>query len=75
VSDDAPLPLFVYGTLKRGESREKKWPFPPVKVLPATTRAALYDLGPYPAIGPGDDTIVGELWFLREEDVAETRCD
>ena len=34
------LPLFVYGTLKRGESREKKWPFPPVKVVAATTQAA-----------------------------------
>jgi gamma-glutamylcyclotransferase (GGCT)/AIG2-like uncharacterized protein YtfP len=66
------LPLFVYGTLKRGESREGKWPFAPLQVSPATTQAALYDLGPYPALGPGDDVVAGELWFLREEDVAET---
>jgi gamma-glutamylcyclotransferase (GGCT)/AIG2-like uncharacterized protein YtfP len=66
------LPLFVYGTLKRGESREKKWPFPPVKVVAATTQAALYDLGPYPAIGPGDDVVAGELWFLHADHVAET---
>jgi gamma-glutamylcyclotransferase (GGCT)/AIG2-like uncharacterized protein YtfP len=72
MSDDASLPLFVYGTLKRGEAREGKWPFLPLQVLPATTRAALYDLGPYPAIGPGDDLVAGELWFLRDEDVAET---
>jgi gamma-glutamylcyclotransferase (GGCT)/AIG2-like uncharacterized protein YtfP len=66
------LPLFVYGTLKRGESREGKWPYSPVKVVSATTRAALYDLGPYPAMGPGEDVVLGELWFLREEHVAET---
>ena len=72
MSNDAWLPLFVYGTLKRGEAREGKWPFLPLKVSPATTRAALYDLGPYPALGPGSDVVAGELWFLAEEHVAET---
>jgi gamma-glutamylcyclotransferase (GGCT)/AIG2-like uncharacterized protein YtfP len=66
------LPLFVYGTLMRRGSREGKWPFPPLNVCAATTTAALYDLGPYPAMGPGDDTVAGELWFLQEEHLAET---
>lgn len=69
---DSSLPLFVYGTLKRGESRDKQWPFAPLKVCPATTCAALYDLGPYPAIGPGNDCVAGELWFVRDEHLAAT---
>ena len=66
------LPIFVYGTLKRGEEREQMWPHVPVKVSEGTLRAALYDLGPYPALGPGDDCVVGELWFVREEHLRRT---
>jgi len=66
------LPIFVYGTLKRGEVREKNWPHRPVKVREATLTAALYDLGPYPAIGKGDDVVAGELWFVREEHMDAT---
>lgn len=66
------LPLFVYGTLKRGGVRETKWPHPPAEVRSATCRAALYDMGPYPAIGEGDDLVAGELWFLPPEHLDDT---
>ncbi len=66
------LPIFVYGTLKRREEREKMWPHAPVDVRAATVRAALYDLGSYPAITQGDDLVVGELWFVRDDHLAAT---
>jgi gamma-glutamylcyclotransferase (GGCT)/AIG2-like uncharacterized protein YtfP len=66
------LPIFVYGTLKRGQCREPLWPHRPLEIREATLRAALYDLGPYPAIGPGDDLIAGELWFLRADHIEKT---
>ncbi len=69
---DQPQALFVYGTLKRGECRQERWPRPPVEVRAATLRAALYDLGPYPAIGTGEDLVAGELWFIAAEQMDET---
>jgi gamma-glutamylcyclotransferase (GGCT)/AIG2-like uncharacterized protein YtfP len=67
-----PAAVFVYGTLMRGEQRAGMWPRPPLGVEPATIRAALYDLGPYPAITHGDDLVRGELWRLADADVTET---
>ena len=67
-----PLPVFVYGTLKRGEERAEMWPREPVKVDEATVRGRLLDLGPYPALTDGDDVVAGELWHLRPEDVEIT---
>lgn len=64
--------IFVYGTLQRGEERERCWPHPPQAIEPAEIRAALYDLGDYPAIIPGDNCIAGELWHLRPQDLAAT---
>lgn len=64
--------VFAYGTLKRGECRAAFWPRSPVRVDKATIRAALYDLGPYPAIGPGDDLVLGEVWEIRAEDMEIT---
>lgn len=66
------LPIFVYGTLKLGEERSCRWPYPPQSVEPAVTRAELYDLGPYPAILPGDDPVAGELWTLDPEHLDHT---
>lgn len=54
------LPIFVYGTLKRGEEREAMWPRWPVRVEAATTLGILYDIGPYPALAAGDDVVEGE---------------
>jgi gamma-glutamylcyclotransferase (GGCT)/AIG2-like uncharacterized protein YtfP len=66
------LPIFVYGTLQRGEARERCWPRPPQSVEPATVLGALYDLGSYPALVAGDDVVAGELWRFAAEDMAET---
>lgn len=62
--------LFVYGTLKQGECRGpifNQWMKDDMfKVVPATTKADLYDLGPYPAILPGDNTVYGEAIVLKD---------
>jgi gamma-glutamylcyclotransferase (GGCT)/AIG2-like uncharacterized protein YtfP len=64
--------VFVYGTLKRGECRARFWPRDPIALEPAVIRGRLYDLGPYPALAPGDDAIRGELWRFAPDDMAET---
>ena len=67
-----PLAIFVYGTLKQGEVRERCWPRPPVSVESATACGALYDLGSYPALVEGQDTVAGELWTLEPADMQAT---
>jgi gamma-glutamylcyclotransferase (GGCT)/AIG2-like uncharacterized protein YtfP len=64
--------VFVYGTLKRGQERERNWPRPPRRIEPAEIRGELYDLGPYPALLHGDDRVLGELWFLEPADLEAT---
>jgi gamma-glutamylcyclotransferase (GGCT)/AIG2-like uncharacterized protein YtfP len=64
--------VFVYGTLKRGQCRERSWPHEPVCVDYAVIRADLYDLGAYPGIVPGDGLVRGELWQLRPEHMRQT---
>lgn len=64
--------VFVYGTLCRGQCREPCWPRRPVSVTVGYVRGHLFDLGPYPALLPGDDWVRGECWTLREEDMPET---
>jgi gamma-glutamylcyclotransferase (GGCT)/AIG2-like uncharacterized protein YtfP len=54
--------VFVYGTLKTGQCREKCWPCEPSQVTKAWTYGELYDTGPYPALFPGKDRVAGELW-------------
>lgn len=66
------LPIFVYGTLKRGQVRERMWPKEPVRVEVATTLGRLFDLGPYPALVSGDDVVEGELWHDSSDDIDET---
>jgi gamma-glutamylcyclotransferase (GGCT)/AIG2-like uncharacterized protein YtfP len=73
----APLAIFVYGTLQRGQLRERCWPRPALRVEPATVRGWLFDLGPYPAlvVPPPEeegDTIAGELWHLAADDLEVT---
>ncbi len=62
--------FFVYGTLKRGECREKCWPRPPAHIEPAWTLGTLFDTGPYPALRPGDDPVLGEVWSFNPDDFA-----
>ncbi|MCM2371245.1 gamma-glutamylcyclotransferase family protein [Aporhodopirellula aestuarii] len=59
--------FFVYGTLCRGQCREKCWPFPPIEVTPGWVHGTLFDRADYPAMTPGEDRVTGELWrFARE---------
>jgi gamma-glutamylcyclotransferase (GGCT)/AIG2-like uncharacterized protein YtfP len=67
-----PTAIFVYGTLQRGQCRERCWPRAPLRIEEATVQGAIYDLGPYPALAPGDDCVVGELWHLAEADMPVT---
>ncbi|HBJ38264.1 MAG TPA: hypothetical protein DDZ51_26625 [Planctomycetaceae bacterium] len=87
-----PIPIvtnvFVYGTLKRGQCREKMWPRPPLSIRPGFVRGWLFDLGPYPAMWCADchetvddscndapcrcDWIQGEIWSLAKQDMAIT---
>ena len=67
-----PTTFFVYGTLKRGEIRESCWPYPAVSIRPASVQGRLYDLGPYPALVPGNERVVGELWSFAETHISET---
>jgi len=69
---DQPGGVFVYGTLKRGQVRERCWPRRPLAVDPATVLGALYDLGPYPALVAGSDRVGGEVWRFGAEDMEAT---
>lgn len=71
MTDDI-LAIFVYGTLQRGEERERCWPFPPQRIDLAEIRAELYDLGAYPAIIAGRDRVVGECWKFAPPHLAGT---
>jgi len=64
--------LFVYGTLKRKQIREQCWPFPPKRVRTATVLAEMYDLGPYPALIAGCDSIAGEIWEFTPDQMEKT---
>jgi gamma-glutamylcyclotransferase (GGCT)/AIG2-like uncharacterized protein YtfP len=66
------LPVFVYGTLKTNEVRAPKWPHNPLRIEQAIARGALFDLGPYPALADGDDSILGEAWFIAAEYLEKT---
>lgn len=72
LSDTAPTAVFVYGTLKRGQSRENCWPHQSLSIDTATVRGALFDLGPYPGLVAGDNLIAGELWQFRAEHIPAT---
>ncbi len=48
------------------------WPRTPQSIERATTRARLYDFGPYPALMDGEDLIRGELWNFETGDMAVT---
>lgn len=66
---DGPVSIFAYGTLKRGGERDHVWPYQPHHWSVAHIRGALYDLGPYPGLLPGDDSIRGELWQFSMDQI------
>ncbi|GAB5405475.1 MAG: hypothetical protein Aurels2KO_37060 [Aureliella sp.] len=63
-----PAYFFVYGTLKRGQCREKCWPYKPQQVMRAWTLGRLFDLGDYPALLDGSDQVWGEVWEYRADE-------
>ncbi|WP_417739389.1 gamma-glutamylcyclotransferase family protein [Rosistilla oblonga] len=69
---DAAVNFFVYGTLKRGECRERMWPHAPLQIQAAFVRGCLYDLGPYPAMIAGGDWVAGEVWSIATQHVQQT---
>lgn len=60
--------FFVYGTLKRGECRQHLWPATPSVIEEAWVLGSLYDAGSYPALLPGNDKVLGELWTFPHSD-------
>ena len=59
--------LFVYGTLCRGLPRNHV--LSDCEYLgPALTQGTLTDLGQYPAMTPGDGTVIGEVYHINGED-------
>ncbi len=67
-----PGHCFVYGTLKRGQSNYRLIAEAVRVVTPATVAGRLYDLGPFPALGPGDDRVRGELLLIEPTLLAHT---
>jgi gamma-glutamylcyclotransferase (GGCT)/AIG2-like uncharacterized protein YtfP len=60
--------LFVYGTLCRGLSRNDA--LARSKYLgPALTQGVLTDLGQYPALVPGEGSVLGEVYEIAAEDI------
>ena len=62
--ETTPEYCFVYGTLKRGQSNHGLIAAAVRAAIPATVAGRLYDLGPFPALGPGDDRVRGELLLI-----------
>lgn len=70
VSEPTICQFFVYGTLKRTERNESAWPVSPTDVQIAWVRGRLYGHRDYPAMKPGLDRVLGELWRFDEPSVA-----
>ncbi len=64
--------IFVYGTLQVGQCREHAWPYTAQSIRRGWTLGRLYDLGPFPAIVPGQDRILGELRTYLPEHMDDT---
>ena len=62
MNDTQEYAVFVYGTLKAGQCREKCWPARPLSTAKAWVLGELYDTGPYPALFSGNDYVAGEVW-------------
>lgn len=72
-----PLPVLVYGTLRRGMANHDRFCFDVLDVVPAWTTGRLYDL-PYgfPAmVAAADGRVIGELLAFPDPAVAIRRLD
>lgn len=65
--------FFVYGTLCRGQCREKCWPREPLEITPAWTFGTLFGRADYPAMRPGNDRVIGECWRFDADAIAHVR--
>lgn len=62
--------IFAYGTLMRGESRHPVLGSAgPVRIVAATAQGRMINIGPYPAVLEGDETVHGE--YCEFEDMAD----
>ncbi|MFK7736160.1 MAG: gamma-glutamylcyclotransferase [Pirellulaceae bacterium] len=64
--------VFVYGTLKAGQIRERNWPIAPLQICKAWTLGRLYDTGAYPALIDGEDRVAGQLWSFEDSKISQT---
>src|SRR5512142_3139353 len=64
--EEATRPVFVYGTLRRGERNDiARYRPPPLFVGPTSIDGCLYDLGAYPGIVlGGGGRVVGEVYRI-----------
>lgn len=72
-----PLPVFVYGTLRRGFANHDRFCFDVLDVVPAWTHGRLYAL-PYgfPAmVAAADGRVVGEILVFPDPAAALRRLD
>jgi len=72
-----PLPVLVYGTLRRGMANHARFCFDVIDVVPAWTRGRLFAL-PYgfPAMVPADDgRVIGEILVFPDPAAALRRLD
>ncbi|MBI1246766.1 gamma-glutamylcyclotransferase [bacterium] len=62
---DEVIAFFAYGTLKRGEVRERHWPCRPIAVLRGWTVGSLWEVADYPGLKlEGETRVLGELWLF-----------
>lgn len=68
-SGQASRPVFVYGTLRRGEVNDiNRLAPPPLYLGPARIRGTLYDLGSYPGVVlGGEGWVLGEIYLVAPE--------
>lgn len=66
-----PVGVFVYGTLKTGQIREKCWPSQPTRIRNAWTFGKLFAGESYPAMTRGSDQVIGEVWFYDDDVIDE----
>lgn len=61
----------VYGTLKRGERNHRLLAGRSFFMQEDTIKAALFDLGPYPACKPGEDTVSVEIFTVGDNTLSD----
>jgi gamma-glutamylcyclotransferase (GGCT)/AIG2-like uncharacterized protein YtfP len=72
------LPLFVYGTLRRGFGNYNNYLRGKVAdIVPGTIKGEMFDVGAFPAVVCGEYTVVGELMYIDLADYVDTmkNCD